>query len=227
VSDVVRPGLSRERIVGEALGLIEERGIKALSMRELGARLDVEAMSLYRYVHSRESLLDLVVETVLAELAADPDVLDHPVNGWQDFLQRLATGLRRIALVYPQTFPLLASRPPAAPWIRPPLRSLRWIEAFMDGMLHSGFSRTAAVDAYRAFTSFLLGHLLLEVAAKGADFGPLADDGPQHEMEGVDLSAFPVVRELAQALAEDHSKAEFEESLENLMDRIELIRSQR
>ena len=48
--------------------------------------------------------------------------------------------------------------------LRPPLRSLRWVELFLAGLTKEGFSDTAAVQAYRAFTSFLLGHLLLEVA---------------------------------------------------------------
>jgi hypothetical protein len=65
--------------------------------------------------------------------------------------------------------PLVASRPVEAPWLRPPLRSLTWVEAFLDGPLSEGFSDQAAVAAYRAFTSFLLGHMLLEVAALGAD----------------------------------------------------------
>jgi hypothetical protein len=42
----------------------------------------------------------------------------------------------------------------------------------------------------------------------------------------VDESAprHPTVRELRDALAEDHSAEEFEESLEDLLNRIELIR---
>ena len=142
-------------------------------MRRLGAILGVEAMSLYRYVPGREQLLDAVVERIVDDMAADPDVLDRPEHGWQDYLQRLAHGIRRVALTHPKAFPLVASRPAEAPWLRPPLRSLRWVEAFLDGLGDEGFSDAAAVEAYRAFTSFLLGHLLLEVAALGADLGPL------------------------------------------------------
>ncbi len=88
-------------------------------------------------------------------------------------LQRLAHGVRRIALAHPQVFPLIASRPPAAPWVRPPLRSLRWMENFLDNLIGCGFDDAAAVAAYRAFSSFLLGHLLLEVSAQGVDTGPV------------------------------------------------------
>ena len=36
-------------------------------------------------------------------------------HDWQDYLRRLAHGVRRIALAHPQVFPLVATRPPAAP----------------------------------------------------------------------------------------------------------------
>ena len=158
-------------------------------------------------------------------MRADEEVLDTPRDGWQDFLQRLAHGVRRVALAHPQVFPLVASRPAQAPWLRPPLRSLAWVEVFLDGLAGEGFSDDAAVGAYRAFTSFLLGHLLLEVAAHGADVGPL-DVLEGGEDLPTSLAPYPSVRRLGDALAEDHSAVEFEESLENLLDRIALIRSE-
>ena len=45
-----RPPLTRERIVVTAIELVDDEGIEALSMRKLGARLGVEAMSLYNPV---------------------------------------------------------------------------------------------------------------------------------------------------------------------------------
>ncbi len=54
---------------------------------------------------------------------------------------------------------------PAAPWLRPPLRSLRWVEQFLTGLLQRGLADDGAAEAYRAFTSFLLGHFLLELSA--------------------------------------------------------------
>lgn len=218
------PGLSRERIVRSALAFIEERGLKELTMRELGGSLGVEAMSLYRYLPSREALLDAVVEHVVDDLYGDPGVLLTPRDGWQDFLVRLAHGVRRIARTYPQTFPLVASRPPAAPWVRPPLRSLRWIEAFLAALTGAGFSDRAAVDAYRAFSSFLLGHLLLEVAARGADIAVAGGEqalGPQAQAQV--LASYPVLQRMSGLMAQDRADVEFEESLENLLDRLDRL----
>jgi AcrR family transcriptional regulator len=216
-----RVPLSQERVVDAALGFIEEHGLANLTMRRLGERLGVEAMSLYRYVPGREELLDQVVTRIIAEMEQDDDVLDVPQHGWQDFLQRLAHGIRRTALAHPVAFPLVASRPLEAPWLRPPLRSVAWVERFLEGLIAEEFSDANAVGAYRAFTSFLLGHLLLEVASHGADLGPLdvlEDDGRD---EG--LAGYPTLKRMRPALSEDHSAVEFDEALEELLQRIALM----
>lgn len=220
-----RVPLDRGRILAAAIAFIDEEGLSGLTMRRLGRSLGVEAMSLYRYIPGREELLDGVVDTIINEMYDDEEILEYPSHGWQDFLQRLAHGVRRIALTHPKAFPLVASRPPEAPWLRPPLRNLKWVESFLDGLSAEGFSDVAAVAAYRAFTSFLLGHLLLEVSALGADVGPLdvLDDGAD---ESPSLVEYPHVRRLRSTLAEDQSAVEFEESLENLLDRIALLRSE-
>ena len=216
-----RVPLDRERIINTAIDFIDERGLRDLTMRRLGALLGVEAMSLYRYVPGREDLLDGIVETIVGQMYDDPDVITEPKDGWPDFLQRLAHGVRRVALAHPLAFPLVASRPTEAPWIRPPLRNLQWVELFLNGLINEGFSDDAAVAAYRGFTSFLLGHLLLEVSSLGADVGPL--DVLDPNMGDDSLKGYPHVRRLSESLAEDHSATEFEESLEQLLDRLQLL----
>jgi AcrR family transcriptional regulator len=220
-----RVGLDQRRILLAAVEFIDRRGLHALTMRRLGAFLGVEGMALYRYVPSREALLDGVVDTVLDALHRDPEVHLHAQHGWQNYLQRLAHGIRRIALDHPAVFPLVATRPPAAPWIRPPLRSLRWLESFFTVMTDAGFSDEAAVAAYRAYTTFLLGHLLLEVSHRG---GAMTvddeDEGAPVEVPGEGgLENYPHLRALESLLDQDESVAEFEEALESLLDRLELV----
>src|SRR3954451_16344548 len=92
-----RTALSRERIVAAAVAFIDDNGLAPLTMRRLGELLGVEAMALYRYVPGREDLLDAVVESIIDEMRHDDDVIESPQDGWQDFLQRLAHGVRRVA----------------------------------------------------------------------------------------------------------------------------------
>ena len=216
-------GLGRQQVLDAAVAFIDERGFQELSMRRLGAYLGVDAMALYRYVPSKEILLDGIVELVIDELYSDPDVhMSTSPRDWQDYLRRLAHGVRRIALAHPQVFPLVATRPPAAPWVRPPLRSLRWMESFLQTLLDQGFSDPNAVAVYRAFSSFLLGHLLLEVSGLGVDIGPVDEPDPD-QAAGQDLSEYPHLLRLQSELSQDHSATEFEQSLDNLLDRLALL----
>jgi AcrR family transcriptional regulator len=222
-----RTGLDRRRVLGAAIEFIDRHGLEALTMRRLGAHLGVEAMALYRYVAGRDQLLDGVVETVIDELYGDPDVHLAASHGWQDYLQRLAHGVRRIALAHPEVFPLVASRPPAAPWVRPQLRSLRWVESFLTALIGSGFTEAAAVAAYRAYSSFLLGHLLLEVSQKGVRISTEdRPDGVPEVAAATDLSEYPTVVRLEPLLSLDESAAEFEEALEDLLERLEVVRTE-
>lgn len=215
-----RPGLDQRRIVVGAVAFIDEHGLRKLTMQRLGAHLGVEAMALYRYVPGREALLDAVVESVVDELFGDPDVHLEASAGWVDYLQRLAHGLRRIALAHPEVFPLVATRPAAAPWVRPPLRSLRWIESMLSVMAEAGFSDEDAAAVYRAFSSFLLGHLLLEVSGRGVETGPV-EEPDVTPLD--DLSAYPILQRLEPQLSVDAAAEDFAEALETLLDRVALL----
>jgi len=220
-----RVPLDRDKIVAAAIEFIDKHGLPGLTMRRLGSELGVEAMSLYRYVPGKEDLLDAVVEALVDSMAQDDAVPTSPRDGWQDFLQRMSHGVRRVALEHPKAFPLVASRPPEAPWLRPPLRSLDWVELFISSLIEEGFTDEAAVAGYRSFTSFLLGHLLLEVASLGADIGPLdvLDDGVGNDTAP---GKHPHVHRLRRSLSEDHAATEFEEALEELLARMALIRTE-
>ncbi len=218
-----RVPLDRERIISAAIDYIDAHGLPLLTMRRLGSALGVEAMSLYRYVPGRDDLLDGVVDTVVDELFADEEVLFEPRYGWQDYLQRLAHGVRRIALAHPALFPLVATRPPAAPWVRPPLRSLKWVESLLRALHTHGFTSVQAVVAYRAYTSFLLGHLLLEVAQRGVSVHPEDDPDGAPTTHRLDLVEYPLITELQPLLSLDETLTEFEESLESLLDRLQTM----
>lgn len=229
-SDKVRPGLNRQLVVRSALSFIDAHGAQKLTMRALGASLDVEAMALYRHVSGREDLLEGVVAELLQGLEDD---LDKQLSEtWQGYLQTFAHEVRQIAVEHPLAFPLVATRHPAAPWLRPPLRSLSLVEGFLCALIDHGFSDSAAVHTYRIISSFLLGHLLLESVVRGGEVSSVEvplDEGNADVPEGdsaLDLSEVPVVKRLRPALSEDHSKQEFEIVLEALIDRIEFQISQ-
>ncbi|WP_314453863.1 TetR/AcrR family transcriptional regulator C-terminal domain-containing protein [uncultured Microbacterium sp.] len=224
------PRLTRESIVASALELIDREGLNGLSMRNLGKELRVEAMSLYRYVNGREDLLEGVVELLMSGLT---DALSEATGDqWQRFLQVTAHEVRRIAVEHPKAFPLIATRHPAAPWLRPPLRSIEVVEIFLATLIDFGFTDDQAVGAYRSFSSFLLGNLLLESAVRGAETSPAdepLDEGGADIPQGdgsMSLVGSPHVLRLRGMLSENHAEDEFEESLEALLDRLDRQLSQ-
>src|SRR5262245_20763485 len=62
------PPLSREHIVRAAIEIADAEGIQPLSIRHLAVKLGVSTMALYWYVESKEDVLDLMVDTVYAEI---------------------------------------------------------------------------------------------------------------------------------------------------------------
>lgn len=224
------PGrLDRQLIVQAAISFIDRVGAQRLTMRALAHDLKVAPMALYRYISGREDLLEAVVAELLDGVRRDAD--DELERTWQGYLLALAHAVRRVAIEHASAFPLVATRHPAAPWLRPPLRSLDLVEDFLQTLLRHGFTDQQAVAAYRAFTSFLLGQLLLESTTRGARTSPVEmpmDEGEAQlaQRDGrLDLGIRPTVARMQPLLSEDHSEDEFETSLEILLDRLELTMS--
>lgn len=98
-----REGLSRERIVREALALVDAQGLAGFSTRKLGERLGVQAMSLYHHFPSKQHLFDALVDHALSLVAVPPDGLP-PLER----LRRSAQAYRAMAQQVPALFPLVA-----------------------------------------------------------------------------------------------------------------------
>ena len=89
-----------------------------------------------------------------------------------------------------------------------------------------GFSDNCVPVAYRAFSSFLLGHLLLDVSLRSAHASPEQEplnegdstvSRPNHSLK---LDEFPHVKRLETELSENRAAPEFEQALEDLLNRL-------
>lgn len=79
------PDLSRERIVEAAISIADDEGTGTLTMRSLARELGVATMSLYRHVRSREELLIMMADAVLAEQAPPP----RGRSGWRKHVEQI------------------------------------------------------------------------------------------------------------------------------------------
>lgn len=90
-----RAGLSRDRIVAAAIGLLDADGLEALSMRTLAARMDTKATSLYRHVANKDELIELVVDEVYGEMEVSAE------GPWRSSVADAARSLRAMVLRHP------------------------------------------------------------------------------------------------------------------------------
>src|SRR3954452_25300968 len=63
-----RPALSRDRVIKAAVRVADRGGLASVSMRNVGKRLGVEAMSLYHHVAGKDALLDGLADWVFTQI---------------------------------------------------------------------------------------------------------------------------------------------------------------
>src|SRR2546426_3537885 len=147
-----RPALTRERVLRAAISLADRGGIESLSMRKLGDRVGVEAMSLYNHVRNKEDLLDGMVDVVFSEI-------DLPSAGveWRTAMRQRATSLRQVLLRHPWANGLMESRTAPGP------ANLRHHDAVLGSLRSAGFSVDMAAHAYSILDGYIYGFTLTEL----------------------------------------------------------------
>src|SRR5512142_673969 len=132
--------LGREEIVAAAIALADENGPAALTMKAVAGRLGpYSAMALYRYVHSKEGLVDLMLDTATAEVPLP----GRPGPDWRADLEQLAARTRQMTTRHPWYPALFHTRPPAGPHLMARLE-------FMLEVLTAQGATTAAAMTYAA-----------------------------------------------------------------------------
>lgn len=191
--------LSRDRILSAALELADERGLDAVTMRELGRALGFEAMSLYNYVASKDDLLDGILDLVLDE--TQPPAATDP---WDAAIRASALSVHEALRRHPWACRLLMT--PAR--IRP--ARLRYMDSLLGCLHDAGFDPDVTFTAYHVLDAHIFGFSLwraaytydieqpVDLAASIDDFIPpdeyphLNEHGRQHLREGPhrDVDAF-------------------------------------
>ncbi|WP_232320379.1 TetR/AcrR family transcriptional regulator [Herbidospora daliensis] len=85
-----KPVYSRAQITEAAIRVADAEGLEAATMRRVAAEIGTGAMSLYRYVPSRDDLLELMADRLTGEL----DLAGVPSGDWRADLTRYADELR-------------------------------------------------------------------------------------------------------------------------------------
>jgi TetR/AcrR family transcriptional regulator, tetracycline repressor protein len=92
--------LDRQRIVAEAVALLDAEGLDGVTTRKLAARLGVQSPTLYWHLPNKAALVTAIAEAILDQQVADMSP-PEPDERWQDWLIGLAERLRRALLAHP------------------------------------------------------------------------------------------------------------------------------
>ncbi|MBT2365766.1 TetR/AcrR family transcriptional regulator C-terminal domain-containing protein [Streptomyces sp. ISL-10] len=210
--------LSGERVLATALELVDREGLSALSMRRVGAELGVEAMTLYRYADGKDALLDGLVEELYLEvqglLAAGGEEATAPGGTakdpeWRIELHRAAEATYRVSLAHPRVVPLLATR------MRAVLKEHKRVLALLE---QAGLDESEVAGAFRAFTSWVLGYVFVELRAM-VDNPDEPDPAFRLGLHRMPAQELPRLREIAPAIAEHGGLEGLATGLDALLDR--------
>jgi len=92
--------LDRQRIVTEAVALLDAEGLDGVTTRKLAARLGVQSPTLYWHLPNKAALVTAIADAILDQEFGDVSP-PEPDQQWQDWLSGLAERLRRALLAHP------------------------------------------------------------------------------------------------------------------------------
>lgn len=100
--------LDKQRIVAEAVALLDENGLDGVTLRKLAARLGVRQPTLYWYLPSKAALITAIADAILEQQF--PEMAPpKPEEQWQEWLVGLAERLRRALLAHPDGARLIST----------------------------------------------------------------------------------------------------------------------
>jgi len=199
-----RTPLTRERVVQAALTLADERGLAALSMRTLGQRLGVEAMSLYNHVANKDDAIDAMFEVVIGEI--EPAATTGP---WLPALRACAVSARAALVRHPWACSQWMQRMPGP-------NRLRYMEGLLSCLARSGLPEATAHHAYHVIDTYIVGFTAQQATftIEAADLDAVAADF----LRGLPVEEFPhVATHVHQHLADDDSTSAFEFGLDLIL----------
>lgn len=148
-----RPALTRETIIAAALEIVDQKGLKALSMRYLGTALEVDPMAVYYHIPNKAALLDGLVEAVMSEIDL---TLDDPSQPAPERIRVAANIYRDVMMAHPNAVQVVAVRNLNT------RESFRPVEFLLGIFVDSGFPPGMALAAVDIFALFVRGFVLFE-----------------------------------------------------------------
>jgi AcrR family transcriptional regulator len=198
--------ISRERVLSEALRIVDEEGLERLTMRRLGAELGVDPMAVYHHVPDKAALFDGLVERVFTEVELPPRTGD-----WEADFRASAAAVRKAFLAHGNAIALLGTRPPITE------DAFALVEGASAILLDAGFGEQDTADAVDCVGRLVIGHVLTEA---GLPPGREVDGGEAEHVEAQSTlppDRYPSLAAIGRAEIEHDPDRLFEFALDGLV----------
>jgi len=206
-----RVPLTRELVLRTALMIIDEGGIESLSMRLLGAKLGVEAMSLYNHVKNKEEILDGVLDLVIEEITIPSEAAD-----WRAAMAERAVSALGAFNRHRWACALMESRVSAS------TARLRYFDTIIGTLHRAGFSFELAAHAFSILDCYVYGFGL-----QNSSMAPNGDATYETQAEefhkNIPAESYPYLTRLTELTMKTgyDEKADFEFGLNLILDGLE------
>lgn len=185
-----RPSLTLEQVARAAIDLADAEGLESVSMKRLAEVLKVGTMTLYTYVPDKATLLQVMLDRAVSEVA-----LPEGAVGWQQYLRHSAVALLDLYRKHPWMMQINVEGPPITP------SQMRYLESMLRALHPTGMSHQESLDVALSLSYFVLGAAKLTSGiVQAEDASALSGEQSQAERAEafrsiLDPAEFPMVLE--------------------------------
>jgi AcrR family transcriptional regulator len=203
----MRARFTTDEIAAAALGIVDEAGLSALSMRSLAAALGTGPMTVYNYVPDKEGLEELVVAAVVADVR-----VPEPTDDWQRDAYAIADAMWRGIRVHPAAIPLVLTRRTVS------ASGFAAADALIAALARAGLSDRDRLAAFHGVLGFVVGAAQAELAGPFTRGRDAADAAAR--IGSVAGGTYPHIEALSVVAMETPAEEDFERGLRMLLDGI-------
>jgi AcrR family transcriptional regulator len=145
-----RPRFTRDSIAAAALAIADSAGFEAVSMREVASRLGAGTMTLYHYVRTKDELVALMDDALMAEVLVPDSELPR---GWRAQLSAIARRTRAIYEHHPWALLAMRGAPPGP-------NGMRHFEQCLAALAETGLDAAGKLELLGLIDDFVFGHAL-------------------------------------------------------------------
>src|SRR3954451_19339323 len=147
-----KPRFTRDEIAAVAIDIADAEGFDAVSMRRIAAELNAGTMTLYHYVRTKDELLTLVMDSLMAELIVPPEQMP---SEWREAMMMIAHRSRSMIQRHPWILDI-ADDPNLGP------NSVRHFDQALQAVAALDVSLEDALDVITVVDEYVFGYCLHE-----------------------------------------------------------------